>query len=337
MTETENRDPDSGQFTAPTEQLFGREERLVDAGYTPKKDPAPATPDYSSDPDGLRQAAAALAYERAETDNTPLTPADLLELTERPEREALSIKQATEERTAAAADISRFVDGVDLATFAEEIDAKRDAVVQGDPEKAKALGLDEVPKDPKLSRAEKAEAAEIDGMDGLDAETKRALKIPQVRQAIEQEITKAEQATQAYSQGLEHANTFSHAAILAIAPELQGIPLDRWQEAIPMFAQVDPARGQQLGTMLQYVGQIQAAQQQAAAQQKQNLSKWVMAEDAKLEAMVGKQTNAERAQFADDLVAYASELGVSRADLVGAIEAQPVLRSAAMQKMMWDA
>jgi len=115
------------------------------------------------------------------------------------------------------------------------------------------------------------------------------------------------------------------------------VPLDRWQEGISLLAQADPSRGQQLGNLLTYVSHIQGAQQQIAAEQRQNLSKWVMAEDAKLEKMVGKQTNAEKAQFADDLVAYAGELGVSRADLIGAIEAQPVLRSAAMQKMMWDA
>jgi hypothetical protein len=49
----------------------------------------------------------------------------------------------------------------------------------GDPKIAKELGV-EVPKDPALTKAEQAEAAEIDAVDGLDAETRKALKIPQV-------------------------------------------------------------------------------------------------------------------------------------------------------------
>ena len=52
-------------------------------------------------------------------------------------------------------------------------------MIDGDPKVAKELGV-EVPKDPALTKAEQAEAAENDAVDGLDAETRKALKIPQV-------------------------------------------------------------------------------------------------------------------------------------------------------------
>ena len=221
---------------------------------------------------------------------------------------------------------------MDLAKYAEQVDEAREKVIQGDPERAKVLGV-EMPKDPAIAKAE----AEIDAIDGLDAETRKALKIPAVRKALDEEFTRTETAQRGYTEALSHANNYSHAAILAIAPELQGVPLERWAEGVQILAQSDPVRGQQLGNLLAYVGNIQQAQQQQVMQQKQNLEQWVKAEDAKLEVMIGKKTSAERAQFADDLVKYANELGVSRAGLVDAIQSQPVLLSAPMQRMMWDA
>jgi hypothetical protein len=58
-------------------------------------------------------------------------------------------------------------------------------------------------------------------------------------------------------------------AILAIAPELQSVPLDRWKEGIQILSQANPARGQQLGSLLNYVSQVQGAQAQWQQQQAQ--------------------------------------------------------------------
>jgi len=193
------RDADTGQFTPSNEGLYGREYENAKAGFTTRKDTpdGQATPDYG-DADPVREAAAELTAKRGEPE-VPITVADMLG--ELDPTEALTVKQAASEFSAARADIDTFTEGMDLAKYVDEIDQRRAEVVKGDKRVAEVLGLDDVPKDPALSKAEQAEAAEIDGMEGLDAETKKALKQPQIRAAIEQELGKAEQATQAYSQG----------------------------------------------------------------------------------------------------------------------------------------
>jgi hypothetical protein len=74
-----NRDETTGQFEAPKEPLYGREEVADKQGYTIRKDdPSIADSEtYSSDEDGWRKAAEAVAAKRSEPD-VPLTVFDVL-------------------------------------------------------------------------------------------------------------------------------------------------------------------------------------------------------------------------------------------------------------------
>jgi hypothetical protein len=178
-------------------------------------------------------------------------------------------------------------------------------------------------------------------MDGLDVETRKALKIPQVRQAIEQEFTKAETAQRTYAEAVSHANTYSQAAILAIAPELANVPLDRWQEGIGILAQSDPARGQQLGNLLQYVGHIQSAQQQLTAQQtaqqRQQFDAVRQQYSRASDTALGPMTHAEKATMVDELVSYVGEYGISREQFAREAETNLALHHPAFQRMAADA
>ena len=81
-------------------------------------------------------------------------------------------------------------------------------------------------------------------MDGLDPETKQALKNPQVRQALEQEFAKVDHARDQYATSLQHGQQMLQATVAALAPQLNGMPLEHWPQAIQALAQVDPVRAQ---------------------------------------------------------------------------------------------
>ena len=120
-----------------TNGLYGREERLVDAGYTVRKDATEehATPDYP-DGDPVREAAAELTASREEPFD--LSPAEFIRSTVGiDEKEAITVRQAADDLASAGAELSRYVEGADLYKIAEEIDAKRAEAMKGDPELAK--------------------------------------------------------------------------------------------------------------------------------------------------------------------------------------------------------
>jgi hypothetical protein len=137
---SETRDEATGQFTPSMEGLYGREYELVSAGYTVQKDEPPAEDKtYGSDSTSLREAAADLKTSRGELEE-PITVKDILG--DRDPKEAVTIEQAAREHSAARADIATFYDGMDLAKFADEVDADRAEVIKGDPPASARRRLD---------------------------------------------------------------------------------------------------------------------------------------------------------------------------------------------------
>lgn len=341
MSETEIARNDDGTFAAgepDTTGLFGREEALVKGGYTlpPKADQPEET---GSDEESLRQAADRVAAKRGEPE-IPLTPSGVLELADIDPKIALTVEQAAELRTAARGDIARFTDSVGLDQLAADIDAKRAEVIKGDPKVAKELGV-EVPKDPALTKAEQAEAAEIDAMDGLDPETRKALKSPQIRQAIEQEFTKAEAAQKGYAEALNTANQFAMANLVDHFPELGSIPAEQWEPALNILAQQDPQRFDRAMGVLQRVSQLQTAQQQWQQQQAQVQHQQFEAVRQQYsrasDAALGPMTMAEKSAMAEELVSYVGEYGVSREQFMREAETNLALHHPAFQRMAADA
>ena len=336
---------EGGQFTPSTEGLFGREHELVSAGYTVKKDDPPAEEKtYNSDNASLREAAADLATKRGEPEQEPITVKDILELDP---KEAVTIEQAAREHSAARADIATFYDGMDLAKFADEVDAKRAEVIKGDPKVAEALGV-EVPKDDAKPKGEAApdqnDAATVDAinsMEGLDPETKKALKIPQVRQALEQQFAEIDTAREQYSTGLQTGQQMLQATVAALAPQLNGMPVEYWPQAIQQLAQVDPVRGQLVADTLSNWSSIQQAQQQeqqrqAHVQHQQFEATRQQYSRASDEAL-GPMTFAEKAEMAEELVSYVGELGISREAFTREAATNLALHHPAFQKMAADA
>ena len=125
----------------------------------------------------------------------------------------MTIEQAAREHAAARADIATFYDGMDMAKFADEVDADRAKVIKGE-KVAEALGVETPAKDQTKLKGEATQEAPdhvdaatadaIDAMEGLDPETRKALKIPQVRQALEQQFAEADQAREQYASSLQN-------------------------------------------------------------------------------------------------------------------------------------
>ncbi|MEY9419483.1 hypothetical protein ABIF69_005925 [Bradyrhizobium japonicum] len=208
----------SGQFTGG-EEKFGLQGVEADQGYTHVKTPAaPPAADSAEavyeeykrkrgDADGqlvIRELTYADTGEKVEP-NLAITPEqahDALTQSisfERAGRELLGIEQTR-----------------------DQIDRARAERINGDPKLAEHYGVElEADKAPATEAA--AEEPYVEPADGqLHPEVEKALKHPQVRQAIAEEFTKAEQVTKAYSDGLENARLHTLATLGEVVPHLLG-------------------------------------------------------------------------------------------------------------------
>lgn len=347
MSDTEQRRDDAGQF-APSEPLTGRAGLEHDAGFKamPASEPE-AEPEFKDAREAADASTGAEAAPLVEVFYQKTADGERIDGSETvtPERAA---KDLTAYRKANADSAAKSISG----DFAAEIDKMRADVIKGDPKVAEQLGV-EVPPDAdgKLPQANKNSgdeavaddptAAAIDAMDNLAPETKQALKNPQIRAALEEEFGKAQQVQDSFGQALSTVQSWAQASFLESFPELSGLPAEQLEQGLAMLAQADPPRFNAAMNLLGRVQTIQAAQQQEQHRQAQiahqNFEAYAKEQDAAFEAMVGKMTPAQHAEFGAELSAYAGELGVSQQQLVQLLQTEPVMRHAAFQKMVHDA
>jgi len=345
-----SRDEATGQFTN-SEPLFGREAELVVAGYTVKKDPAPVERAYGSDESSLRDAGEDQASGREKP--LELSVSELQEFVGKPDlNEAVTVKQAADERSLLRADLQTYVDNTGLNKLAAEVDAKRAEAIDGDPDLEKHYGVKDPIKDAKAPDQEPAtQAADqtassdavdpIDAIDGLHPETRKALKIPQVREALEQEFSQIDAAKQSYAEGLRAAQQFAQLNLVDDLPELANIPLENWQTAVTLLHQQDPQRVQAALGELQRVDQLNAAtaqwQQLQAAEQQRQFEAWRQEYGRKSDEALGPMTAAEKIQMVEELVDYVGEFGVTREQFAREAQTNLTLHHPAFQKMAADA
>lgn len=143
------------------------------------------------------------------------------------------------------ADVSRYVEGTNLAGIAEQVDKARAEALKAHPKAAEDLGLSA--EDVAAAKKAEGEVAEaepvrhararpdpIDGepVQGLDPEVAKALEHPQVRQAIQEELTKAETAQRSYGEAINTAFTYAQAGVVDHFPELANLPIEHWEGAL---------------------------------------------------------------------------------------------------------
>src|SRR6266851_2006390 len=179
-----------------------------------------------------------------------------------------------------------------------------------------------------------AAPVELEQVPGLEPDLATALAHPQVRDAIESELNQTAATRQAYSTGLDNAMAFSQAALMELMPAaLQSVPHEHFMSAMAHLASVDPVRHQSIVRLLDNVLRIQGAKLAEEAHTQVGRAEWAKAENWRFEKMVGPHSP----EFGAEMVEYAQELGVPQNQLVHLMKTEPVLQSAAFQKVIYDA
>ncbi|HWI67126.1 MAG TPA: hypothetical protein VNS88_01885, partial [Nitrospiraceae bacterium] len=276
-----------------------------------------------------------------------------------PENETVSLERAADDLTAYHSQQSVERAKSISEDFAKAIDSMRADALKANPKANDELGLskqeiaaakaakteaaqDETVPETLEARQEPSEPDAYDSIEGLEPELKEVLrKSPQARQFFESYAAEGEQVKEAYTAGLNNAHQFGQAAILALAPELSQVPLERWGEGISILAQSDPARGQQLATMFSNVAAI-AQRQQLITHHEQQLAQQnfeALRQDysKKSDEVLGPMTVAEKTAMAEELVSYVSQYGVTREQLVHEAKTNLALNHPAFQRMAADA
>ena len=331
-----SRDESTGQFTPSTEGLYGREHELAEAGYKPMPDPAKHE-EFASARDAVEamgvppeQPADEIAYyDTATGDQTD-------------PKETITVEQAARDLTNWHDQKAAFDAKSISEDFAAEVDKMRANALQQNPKAAEHYGI-ETPNAVKTAadalNENKGDAA-TDTTTGLDPALEKALKHPQVRQAIEEQLGEANKSREAYSTGLSNAHAFAQAAFFEAVPELRGLAPEQLEQGLALLAQVDPPKFNTAMNVLNRVHAIQTAQQHNQQQQahvaRQNFDTYAKEQDANFRSMVDFAP-AKMQEVGDEMVAYASELGIERDQLVHLLQNEPIIRHAAFQKMIYDA
>jgi hypothetical protein len=235
-------------------------------------------------------------------------------------------------------------------SFGRPEDAIQRAIFQHlkarNPEMAAELGI-EAPKDAKAEKPAdlKSEAPVVNDKGELDPVLAEKIQNhPQVRDFIAAEretaVAQSQQAREQYSNSLQAGQQMLQATVAALAPQLQGMPLEHWPQAIQMLAQVDPVRAELVADTLSKWGSLQQAQQQEAQH-------WAYVQNQQFEAQRQQyskasdealgMTTSEKVEMPEELVAYVGEYGVTREQLVHEAKTNLALNHPAFQKMAADA
>jgi hypothetical protein len=350
---SENRDSETGQFTTgAAEPLTGTASVEESQGY--KSMPAPAEPEIAEQ--SIEEAVASQQAGRAaaEPDQTvheiayrqsdgSITDPSLTVTQERATKDNADYHAS--QRETAERHLS--------AEFRAEVLKQRAELVAAAPETAETLGIDAnetiaraVAENPELVADQPAEPTEatqqsdaFDGIQGLEPELKEVLKkSPQARQFLESNAAETDRAVETFKTAANHAQTFGQGALLAIAPELAQVPVERWAEAVQIIAQSDPVKGQMLGKTLSNVAALNERQQLFEHYQRDQQRQGFETYRAQQNEIINKAhqlTYAQKAEFAEDLTNHVAKFGVTRENIVQAMETNPLLHNAAFQDLVY--
>jgi hypothetical protein len=306
-----------------------KEEPNYQESFTPMPTPSAPAPEaetFSSNVDGLSQAANELNSHR-ELEEPPLVReyqnlAGEHKGERRPLNETVDIHRAAQD-LADARRAERDAQEV-LAAHAlqKEIDAERQSLEA-------------------LPPVEPQPEAQPQAPNGLDPEIAKALENPKIRDAIAQQVQASETARQQYMAAIQQVGQAATANILANFPELQGVTQQAFPQVLQAINARDPARAQAIVNHIRTAGQhMQAVQQQAVAAQQhaaQQQQTWMNQQDDVFENWAKSQPAAEvkqvRAAAIDTLV---KEYGIDRNELAQLWSSSPLLRSAPVQRLLYD-
>jgi hypothetical protein len=347
---------DNGQFTSG-ETLTGLASVERDAGYTQFSTPQ-ADDAIDGDPESLRAAfddAVARGVDVGEPDYAPdpivLQDSDGKQL---PENVTVTAEQAGAALSGYQHQVGSYVEGMVLDNLVADIDQARAAVLKNDPNLAYEYGLDpaQVAANAAKLDEQKAENPEQQPAtdakepvaeapaDGLEPKLAEALKHPQVRAAVEEEIGKAGQARQQFETALNFTHALAQQALAEKLPELANVPVDQWANAIVQIAQQDPNRVGNALDSIKRVNDVQVAsqyyQQRQAAARQQQIDAWAKDQEAKHDAWLA-QEGVNISELRPAMESYLERVGLNRESMKQLWDRVPEVRSDTFQRIFTDA
>lgn len=272
------------------EQAFGRESVEVSQGYTPLRDPAPAVETEYKGDKGLREAARDMGGGQREAEKPVVRKIVDPRTGERPEGKfSISAEQALRHMTAqhrAEAEEQKAAEEIGLSlAYAEE---RAGAFPEHAPYREESQ-TDPAQQPPQLEQPDGAPAPP-EAADAPQPEAEKAVPDlpPEIRQAIEREVTETQRARAEYANGLANAARLAQAAAYSTVPELAHLPPEQLPGALAMLQAKDPQRHAQVIQQLratevlqQRIGEID---QQNRAMYKQRFDSWAETQDRAFDA-----------------------------------------------------
>ena len=231
---------------------------------------------------------------------------------------------------------------------AARVDALRAEALAKDPDAAEFYGFEPQDIEAKETKPGKSttkkpggEPNDADAAARLDPELDRALKHPQVRQAIEQQNGEAEKMRQDYVNGLAAATQIAQVSFLSQFPELAGIAPENLPGALELMSRQDPAKLVRVKATIATTEHLVAQQRQESRRQtemaREKFRSYATAEDARLETMLKSEPPETQRAVMSEIMASAKASGVEQAELIRLFHSEPLMRNAVFQRMMYDA
>lgn len=299
------RDPDSGQFTAASTELFGNDAALADAGYT-------KMPERERDDEELtiEQARELLPDDEEHVITRQYTDAEGNPV---PENETVSL-----ERAAADLAAEQDKDAFELVHADDEAFAKYIDTLRGESE-------------PKAETAKPAEQP-LDAIDPAALESH-----PKFKELVESKIGEAQQEN---FKGIADNYHLMAALISEQIPEMQAVPIEHWSAVLAEMQRTNDPRLSKIMALDQKAGQIaetikhqMARTNQLEEQRREALFK---AEDARFADMIKGETPETKEQVQRKILDTLSQAGIPPQAFMDAYRTQPFLRTAAAQKFMYE-
>jgi hypothetical protein len=267
--------------------------------------------------------------------------------------EAVTLARAARDYAGALAAEKLIAENQSSERLAAEVDALRAQAAANDPDAADFYGFNppeidreaadqagnaETESDPPAN--ERAHPVEDHSAD-LDVELDKALRHPQVLQAIEQKVGEAERARQSYREGLEAAMQIAQSSFLSQFPEFAGMAPESLPGALELISRQDPAKLARIQAMVAKTEQLFARREQENRHQaeiaRQNFQRFADGEDARLETMLKGEPQETQRAVLTEIVASARASGIEPAELNHLFNTEPLMRNATFQRMMYDA
>jgi hypothetical protein len=333
------------------DQTYGEASVQADQGFTPMADAyAPPAPEpakkYGQDADGLRAAAADLDDERrrkrGDSDSEP-TPREYRQYGGSHDGEKVAANETISVERAVT-DIQR-QRNFEIAAAEQEITnvvaAAADGLRGEQPTQPQAQPETHAQPEP-----QEQQQPPVDVPPGVDRELYEELqRSPKLRAAIEQDVAKLAQAQQQYATAVQSAAEFAAAGVLSQFEELRGLRPDQIPTALSVLAKTQPQRAQAAMAQIAQAQQIATAAQQARAQeaqltqerQAQAFKQFSDQQDKIFEESIKHEPPATVKAVRENLVdVLEKNYGISRDELRTLYQTQPILRSASVQRLLYD-